>query len=251
MGNFKTLFATAGFALVLTAGNASAADMSDLFLEPLLPVEIGSAWYLRGDIGYKVYPSPSATYTRSLTNIENYTDVSLDSALIVGGGFGYKFNQWFRSDVTVDYSAPADFSGRLTCTAAACGSNYIQANGQIATWTILANAYFDLGTWAGFTPYIGGGIGTANVQIKDYMQNNPPANPAVYNATASDQSKWNFAWAVTAGVSYDMTENLLLDLNYRYASLGDGYATDQAGRAIDIENIDAHEFRVGVRFLID
>jgi opacity protein-like surface antigen len=251
MGSFKTFIATTGIALVLTAGTATAADMSDPFLEPLLPVEIGSAWYLRGDIGYKVYTSPNGTYTRSLTNIEDYTNVSLDEAFIIGGGFGYKFNQWFRSDVTIDYSTPANFSGRLVCTGPVCGSNYLDAKAQISTWTILANAYFDLGTWAGLTPYIGGGIGTANVRVKDYQHNNPPANPAGFRAIGSDNTDWNFAWALTAGASYDMTSNLLLDVNYRYASLGSVYTTDQVGRGIDIEDIDAHEFRVGVRFLID
>ncbi len=257
MGSFKTYIATTGIALVLTAGNAFAADMSDPFLEPLLPVEIGSAWYLRGDIGYKAYADPGASFTRLRSypviggTVEEYSQISLGDALIAGGGFGYKFNQWFRTDVTLDYSAPADFSGRLTCIGGTCGSNYLDASAQISTWTFLANAYFDLGTWSGFTPYVGGGIGTANVALDGYTHNNPPGNPRNHFSSASSQSQWNFAWAVTAGFAYDMTSNLLLDLNYRYVSLGDAHAIDQASREVNIDSIDAHEFRVGFRYLID
>jgi len=257
MGNFKTFIASTGLALVVTAGGAYAADMSDPFLEPLLPVEVGSAWYLRGDIGYKAYSNPSASWTRLRSypviggTVEQYGNVKLGDALIAGGGVGYKYNQWFRTDLTLDYSAPADFSGRLTCIGATCGANYLDATARISTWTFLANAYFDLGTWAGFTPYVGGGIGTANVALDSYEHNNPPNNPRNHYSASTSESQWNFAWAVTAGLSYDMTSNLLLDMNYRYASLGDAHASDQAGRQIDVDSIDAHEFRVGVRYLID
>jgi opacity protein-like surface antigen len=257
MGSLNKFIAAAGVSLVLAAGGVQAADMSDPFLEPLLPVEIGSTWYLRGDIGYKYYSNPGMKYTRlrSYPQIngatEDYRNVSIGDALIVGGGVGYKFNPWFRADMTIDYSAPASLSGNLTCLGASCSSNRLDATAQIATWTYLTNAYFDMGTWSGFTPYVGAGIGAANVALQNYVHVNPPGNPRNHTRQSSDETKWNFAWALTAGASYDLTPNWLVDVNYRYTNVGDAQAKDGSGRIIEVDNINAHIFRVGVRYLID
>ncbi|MCT8971748.1 outer membrane protein [Microbaculum marinisediminis] len=252
MGSLKKFIAAAGVTVALSAGGAHAADYSDAFLEPILPVEIGSTWYLRGDIGYKVYSSPDATYTLIPGNfVFQAVDESIDNAFLIGGGVGYQFNPWFRSDITVDYEAPADFTGRVPCPFVTCGSAFSNATGRISAWTILANAYIDLGTWGGLTPYVGGGIGTANVRLKDYRHTNPPLNPAGLQSIGSNASTWNFAWSLTAGASYAVTENWLVDMNYRYVSLGDVDTNDQWGDHIEVTDIAAHEFRIGARFLID
>ncbi len=252
MGSLTKFIAATGVSLVLAAGGAQAADMSDAFLEPILPVEIGSAWYLRGDIGYHIATSPNATYTLTAPNtVLTNTNVSLDDAFMVGGGFGYQFNPWFRVDATADYILPGNFSANVPCTVAACGSPFSNATAEISSWATLVNAYFDLGTWAGLTPYVGGGIGAANINIKGYQSNNPPANPATLRSVASDSNSWNFAWALMAGASYAMTENALLDFNYRYLSLGDVSTNDQRANHIEVTDLDAHEFRIGFRYLID
>ena len=49
------------FALAPVAGYA--ADLPEPpLLEPVAPVEFGSAWYLRGDIGYKNYRNPDVSF---------------------------------------------------------------------------------------------------------------------------------------------------------------------------------------------
>jgi len=244
------LAAAAGLAMVFMGGSAQAADMSDTFLEPILPVEIGSAWYLRGDIGYKIYTTPDAAYTSLGVGTRQFYDQSLSDAWLVGAGVGYRFNPWFRTDLTVDYEAPTDFNAKAPCLIACAALPYSIESGRVSAWTILANAYFDLGTWAGFTPYVGAGIGTSNVRLSNYYGYNPP----FFFPTASvgsNASTWNFSWAVMAGASIDITQNWLLDVNYRYLSLGDVNTVDQFGGQINIDDIAAHEFRLGVRFMID
>jgi len=251
MRGLRTVFAAAGVSLALASGGAQAADMGDPFLEPLLPVEIGSSWYLRGDIGYHMNTTPSAQFTRLDGRTEQYKNVSLGDSMTIGGGAGYKFNPWFRADATIDYAGTAGFDGKLFCNGASCGSQYLKATGSISSWTLLANGYFDLGTWAGFTPYVGGGIGATSLALKDYIHVNLPRSNPRYTRRATDERRWNFAWAVTAGASYDVTPNTLIDMNYRYLSLGDAQAKDTNGRVIDVEGVDAHEFRIGFRYLID
>ncbi|MEJ8574095.1 outer membrane protein [Microbaculum marinum] len=220
----------------------------DVFLEPILPVEVVSSWYLRGDVGYRAYTGPDASYQPALGGTLGYYDQDLDDAWLVGFGLGYKFNEWFRTDVTVDYAAPSDFGGRIACIACP-GLPYTLESGRISAWTVMANAYIDLGNWAGLTPYVGGGIGAANLRLSDYTGYNPPFLAAT-GRFGADADAWNFAWSATAGASYDLTSNLLLDVNYRYLAMGDVSTVDQIGGRIAIDDVNSHEFRVGLRYLI-
>jgi opacity protein-like surface antigen len=47
----------------------------------------------------------------------------------------------------------------VTCTSTDLSS--------LTAWTLMANAYVDLGTYGYFTPYVGGGIGGTYVKWKD------------------------------------------------------------------------------------
>jgi opacity protein-like surface antigen len=43
-------------------------------------------------------------------------------------------------------------------------------------------------------------------------------------ATGATASKWNLAWAVHAGLAYNVNPSLTLELAYRYVDLGDAIA---------------------------
>ena len=93
------LMATLG-ALCVSA--ATAADMP--FASPLppppsnQPVEFGTGWYLRGDIGYSNMPIPVivADFVNSLGRT---------GAASGGLGFGYQYNNWLRTDFEIDHAA--------------------------------------------------------------------------------------------------------------------------------------------------
>ena len=44
--------------------------------------------------------------------------------------------------------------------------------------------------------------------------------------SATTSSKWNFAWALHAGVAYKVTPNFTVELAYRYLDMGDGLTGD-------------------------
>ena len=72
----------------------------------------------------------------------------------------------------------------------------------------MANAYVDLGTWWCLTPYVGVGVGMANIKISGFRDDGfNYTRPGSDNSTAyaDDASKWNFAWAVHAGMTYKVT----------------------------------------------
>jgi opacity protein-like surface antigen len=237
MGCLRTFAIAAGFA----AASVSAAQAADLGgLPPMLPApppmveEFASGWYLRGDVGYRYNPDPGAF---TLTGVQP-TNVRLDDAYMIGGGVGYKA-RWFRADLTVDYGTGANFYAN-----GAIADDY---RAKLDSVAIMLNGYLDLGTWYGFTPYVGAGIGGALLQITEFSQLS-----AVNTFDTPRGSKWNFAWAAMAGFGYNISQNFLLDIGYRYISLGEVQSEPTSlSNRLTVDGVAAHELRVGFRYLID
>ena len=80
-------------------------------------------------------------------------------------------------------------------------------HGTKSEWLVLANAYVDLGTWWCVTPFIGAGVGGARVTIANFTDQRSPTMAPVCcgSAFADNVSKWNFAWALHAGLAYKVT----------------------------------------------
>lgn len=239
--NCKTLAMIGGFAL-LSAGAANAADMRDfppaaplLQNAPLLVDEFGSGWYLRGDVGYRFNKVDDVVSLGATPAVLNNR---LKDSLMIGGGVGYKW-EWFRSDLTVDYGFKTKFTSDSPIPA-----NDITA--RIDNVTGLWNVYGDLGTWWGFTPYIGGGIGVAWLQTTGFHVGPPSVN------NAHTSAKWNFAWAYMAGISYRVTGNYLIDLGYRHINMGDIETTpDSVGNSLNFKKLSSDEIRLGFRYVLD
>jgi opacity protein-like surface antigen len=248
----STRFALAACAwAVIAVPAAMAADLPPYEPVPIPPPEAVGGWYLRGDIGYKIYADPSVDWSDSVAGTA-FDDEEIDNTGLIGAGVGYKFNSWLRADLTVDYEWPADFHGTSPCPAP-CGGAGATTNEEIAEFsaiTALANVYVDLGHWGGLTPYIGAGAGFAYVMVDDIISLNGDGT----FGTWGDAAEWNFAWALMAGLSYDFSQNLALDVGYRYLNLGsvesDTIAAGAGDGTFNYDDLSAHEIRVGMRYSI-
>ena len=213
----------AGAAFTATCAPAYAADTSLLGADDLLAkapqVEDTSGWYLRGDIGYVFNQTPDWSVSDFSAGGQ-----MLDDSWMLGIGAGLRLNDWLRFDLTADYRVRSDYSA-------------FGVNADYSTTTALANIYADLGTWNGFTPYIGAGIGAGYVALD---------NIQVLGTDIGDASGFGVAWALMAGVAVQLNDNLQIDIGYRYISLN----SVSLGDVPDLDQ-DAHEIRVGARYLID
>jgi opacity protein-like surface antigen len=80
--------------------SAQAADI----IEPI-PEVVLRGWYLRGDIGYSnqfVDSLDNALYDAPGVTDVNNLSADFDGAPFFGGGIGYRFNNWFRADISVE-----------------------------------------------------------------------------------------------------------------------------------------------------
>ncbi len=215
-------------ATVLLAAGARAADMPRFplpdFEKPSRDVEeFVSGWYLRGDIAYSRQRATVDGVPTGTTPVGGRTAVDKFAG---GIGAGYKYG-FLRADVTLDY---ADRS---------------------RTFNALFNGYIDFGTWYGITPYIGAGIGSTRTNPTDFRQLAPSAG--IGPSDFGGRDSWRFSWAWMGGVSYQFMPNWLVDVGYRYVKMGDSaIGLDSAGNTVvTFRNPNAHEFRVGLRFMID
>ena len=166
--------ALAGLA-ALGAAPAQAADYLNFPVESapafaLKPVERGSGWYLRGGLGASNNKGPQLIP-------EAPEGRKLDWALDVGAG--YKFNNWLRSDATLTFNKPRDISrngvtvvcpyGLVTHTVGGVAVGYLwdyerdtcspMSKAELKKVDLMFNAFVDLGSWGGFTPFVGVGAG--------------------------------------------------------------------------------------------
>ena len=163
-------------------GLASAADYEPPVIvdqAPEVPVEVGSGWYLRGDISYNINRN---TYDVKVPSTE-------DEHIRFGAsaGVGYHFTDYLRGEIDGSYIGYDRFY---------YSDPLITAAARNEQWSTMAKAYVDLGTIAGLTPYVGGGVGLmySFAEIDD-------GYPGFAFANVSD-TQTKFAYNLSAGLAY-------------------------------------------------
>jgi opacity protein-like surface antigen len=259
MGSLKH-YALAGVLALTASTTAYAADLLPPPPMPYAPaIEVGGGWYLRGDIGMTNQEVDRLSFTpqseATLLGVGDETFESIhadfDSSPLVGLGVGYQFNNWIRADITGEYRGKATFHG-LERSIDLSGANEYSATKS--EWVGLANVYFDLGTWHGLTPFVGAGVGFTHTMIDNFRDHGSPSSLAF----ARDHSETELAWALHAGVAYDVTPNFKVEFAYRYLNLGDGktdtlHRYDESGcgcLAVKFKDLDSHDFKVGMRWML-
>jgi len=159
----------ASFAVFPFAAAAHAADVDPAPNVAVDDTEVTS-FYLRGDLGWSFL---------------EWSGGDDDSAVSLGGGVGYQFNENMRADITADWA----------------GDYNVAPGADMSTTTVLGNLYFDWANESAFTPYVGAGLGYGWVD----------------DAPSGDDS--GLAYGLTAGVSMGLTDNIDLDVGYRFRDI--------------------------------
>lgn len=309
-------------AAAIVAAPASAADLFGTAAPLTLPAtqgplayEAGSNWYVRGDLGISFDVAPTVSMAAisapppgfAGSPLPVYSGQNIHATDFSGGvGAGYRFNNYLRFDGTWDYRTgpggsssttvvcpyalsgltsqvpPNPLVGYLYNTTNTCiGSANINQHNN----TFLGNAYVDLGTYYGFTPYVGGGLGFNINTMSGSLNFNETANGQPYAADltptgafpqlwidqfgntinpqpkiAFTQQNWNrsfnsttytVAWALSAGLGFQLTPSATLDVGYRYLNSGaiNNLINPQTGMTVK-QNNWSQQIRVGLRYTI-
>jgi opacity protein-like surface antigen len=120
---------------------------------------------------------------------------------------------------------------------------------SLKSYTLMLNAYKDLGNYGGITPYVGAGIGLAYNRIGEttFTETNTRHN------TILGHDDLAFAWSLMAGVGYQLSDRAVLDVGYRYLDLGKATSdsvdnTRAYNPRIRFDDLASHEIKVGIRY---
>lgn len=280
--SMKAAFASLAVALAAgAAATANAADLGDYprggsikdgYMPAYTPGPSGPC-YFRADVGYSWSRDPSATWPVSNLTIDNTTTPATTTTTYVGDSVSSSRleDTWFgaagagcgsasrgiRGEVMFGYHGSRKFEGKpndFTITTISGGGSTPDLHDDplhtsITSYTMMFNAYKDLGTWRGLTPYVGAGIGMAyNVMDDVYFTGNPNLVNRIHGA-----SDLSFAWSLMAGVGYQISDRTTIDFGYRYMDFGKAASerSDSGGFVnprVKLDDIAAHEFKIGVRY---
>ncbi len=236
------LIAAAAAALVSAHGTGLAADYGYRAptIEPasVVPEEIGTGWYLRGDVGYTLQNPPAMSWQQTTE-----TDVGARETSTLGIGVGYKFNEWVRADVTLDYLNKFRIKGTVSDTE----SDSL----NVAALTVMGNVYADLGNYGGVTPYVGVGIGVASLEL-DSLTRSEVAPP---DYTFGAASQLSFAASAAAGLTFDLGHGIQSDIGYRLLWINRAHTGAETTSAlagnVNMSDILSQQVRVGLRYYMN
>jgi opacity protein-like surface antigen len=159
-----------------------------------------------------------------------FATAEFDSGLGFALVGGYSFDM-FRLEGELfyksnDFDAISDSTGSLS------------VDGDVTSLGLMVNAFYDFKTGTPFIPYIGAGIGMAQVSVNDL---------SILGVTVLDDDDAVFAYQLIAGVGYAVSNAVTLDLQYKYLATADPEFTDVVGDKIETE-YSSHNVMVGLRF---
>ncbi|WP_439574431.1 outer membrane protein [Phreatobacter sp.] len=234
-----------------------AADMPPVLRASAPTVEPAASggWYLRGDIGLGTQRARDWHYNPNppLGITDTTYQHSLSSTMFIGAGIGYAFNSWFRVDGTLEYRSGGRFIGRDVLSGpGGAYENVLHSN--MSSVVALLNGYIDLGTWWGITPYVGAGVGYAWNRLSPTFDTGVVVGVGASSGMINAGTMGNFAWALMAGLAWDVTPSTKIELGYRYMQTGhfrSGAPCPLCTTAVvnyQVRNVNAHDLRIGLRY---
>lgn len=262
MGKLKysILLASALVFSPLAAANAADLGIPEVVPAPVPVACCSGAFYLKGFIGFSNQEAEGFNNDIITANAADFQIVNheFDSAPFIGLGIGYQHSEHIRLDLTGEYRGRSNFKGLDHYSGCGLGTGVCtnEYMGHKSEWLFLTNAYWDIGNFRGFTPYIGAGVGIVNINLDNFSDTNQIAGAIHW---ADDGDEWNFAWALHAGLAYDVSDNLTLDVAYRYLDMGDGTTGNfrsfvpfvTSPGPLTVEDITSHDVMVGLRWKLD
>ncbi|CCV04830.1 conserved exported hypothetical protein [Mesorhizobium metallidurans STM 2683] len=249
---FKTRIALALAAIMLTPlSQALGADYDPpIYVDQApdyVPVEVGSGWYLRGDVAYlpqKSFENEDFAFTPASFD-EN------EDPVFASIGFGYHFNDYLRADLNLGYLPGNKINVGYDDSATADPATVASGALKNYAYSGMLNGYVDLGTYVGITPYLGAGIGVVqskrSLSASYFTDNGDDTDDFVLH---DNKTQYSFAYTLNAGLAYQLSKNVSVDLGYQYFSAPDAeYVTAESLTSYPIrKGINNHQVKLGLRY---
>ena len=196
-----------------------------------LDVADGTAygWSTEFDSGFAIAAEAGLKYANNFRSgvelVYTQSDVDTHSNVTLGGG-------------SIDALDAAALAGAPDPLGVSVGDLVADGRGEISSTALFANVYYDFGTQSPFSPYLGVGIGFADVSV-EYA----PSGVGII-----DDGETKFAYQIKAGASYAINTAFEVYGEYAFRATDDiAVSNDLFPGTLDIEN-QSNNFAVGVRY---
>ncbi len=237
------LASTATVALAVAGGNVANAA------EPYASIFGGASILSDNSMEGKSFTFTSGT---TIFNSTQSVDTSYKTGFVVGGNFGIDWKNGLRTELEAAYrnnSSKDKAHLKTSYGYSYYGYNYtitssdseVPASLHLHAYSLMANAWYDLPLGnLPITPYVGGGVGMALVQLGGSLN----------SINLHEKNDTVFAWQLGAGVSYALNEKTKLFADYRYfAADGANLKLEPGFHGGDVsEDFDSNTVMAGIRF---
>lgn len=170
-------------------------------------------------------------------------DKSQDNTVFTfGGALGYELEPPFRVELEYMYRTNFEHDKKPTT------NGLFDVEHDLTTHTVLANLFYDFRNTTAFTPFVMGGIGMAIHQT----DNSVKGLGMVGDYEGSTVTRTEFAWNIGAGLGYDISDNLTVDILARHIDMGKAKwkntATTITDKGSATGEISATEVLLGLRY---
>lgn len=207
------------------ARSISLVALMALWSNGALSQQMQSDWY--GELGAGVAFQSETDVSQS--GFAASTD--FDTGFIISGAIGRQYPM-FRSDIELVYLTN-DFD-----SISISGIGSAPLDGDASTFAGILNVYYDFDTGTMWRPFVGAGLGFANVSV----------DGSIVGVPLVDDDDWVFAYQFKAGVSFQFDATTDFLINYRFSGTEDLDLNDSAGFPLSVDGVENHSVQAGVRF---
>lgn len=140
-----------------------------------------------------------------------------------------------RAELEYSYKHADDFNPTLA------NKNLTRINNELTTQALMLNGFYDFKNKSDFTPYISAGVGLTHLKNKQTLENHQRSSTNTDN---------HFTWSAGVGVAYAVSQDVALDLSYRYVDAGEFNFKNSLGNRdtkTDVKLV-SNEYLLGVRY---
>lgn len=140
-----------------------------------------------------------------------------------------------RIELEYNYKDKTDFNPTLANKA------LNRINNELTSQSLMLNGYYDIKNSTKFTPYVNAGVGFTHLKNQQTVKAD--------NHSSSDSDN-HFTWSAGVGVAYAVSQDVALDLSYRYVDAGKFKFDNTLGlnkTETDVK-LRSNEYLLGIRY---
>ena len=172
--------------------------------------------------------------------IDQHYTLGLNTGYVAGGAIGMDVTDAVRAEIELSHAVWKS-ADSVTSVDSFGIANTSAASGNVNATYLLANAWMDFDTGSILTPYLGGGVGLGWL-----------SGDTIFGGGGNGfgtSTGAGFAFQVGTGVKVDLSENMALDVGYRFKDIVNASAHDLGGAGqpeFNNVSVSSHNLQIGL-----